>query len=75
MTLFVKCPHCFTEVVWTTENLYRPFCSKRCKLIDFGDWADGSHKIPAEMVENSEDFSELDISNHHMNNNDDPLLN
>jgi endogenous inhibitor of DNA gyrase (YacG/DUF329 family) len=44
-------------------------------LIDFGDWADGSHKIPAEMVENSEDFSELDISNHHMNNNDDPLLN
>jgi len=35
----VICPTCEKLVVWHDENEYRPFCSGRCKLIDFGDWA------------------------------------
>ena len=42
----VKCPTCKKETEYTSENEYRPFCSERCKLIDFGDWADGNHRLP-----------------------------
>ena len=40
-----KCPRCEKVVSRGKENQYRPFCSKRCKLIDFGEWADERHKI------------------------------
>lgn len=42
----VKCPTCGKMVEWSEQNPYRPFCSERCKLIDLGAWADGSHAIP-----------------------------
>jgi endogenous inhibitor of DNA gyrase (YacG/DUF329 family) len=45
MTLKVACPNCNKEVVWQPENTFRPFCSKRCQLIDLGEWADENHKI------------------------------
>lgn len=45
MTLKVSCPNCAKEVIWQTSNTYRPFCSKRCQLIDLGEWADEGHKI------------------------------
>ena len=45
----VICPTCEKLVVWHDENEYRPFCSGRCKLIDFGGWAAGKHSIPSEM--------------------------
>ena len=35
----VACPHCKKTVVWSSESPYRPFCSKRCQLIDLGEWA------------------------------------
>jgi uncharacterized protein len=35
----VKCPTCQTDVVWSQESEYRPFCSKKCQLIDLGEWA------------------------------------
>ncbi|MCF6337382.1 MAG: DNA gyrase inhibitor YacG [Gammaproteobacteria bacterium] len=41
----VKCPTCEKPVEWKPENLYRPFCNERCKLIDLGAWADESHRI------------------------------
>ena len=37
--LVVECPTCQKKVEWKAENKYRPFCSERCKLIDFGEWA------------------------------------
>ena len=43
----VKCPTCGAPVVWQPENRYRPFCSKRCKLIDLGEWADEKRAIVA----------------------------
>jgi len=29
-------------------NEFRPFCSERCKLLDFGAWADEEYNIPTE---------------------------
>ena len=36
----VNCPTCEKEVIWSAQSPYRPFCSKRCQLIDLGEWAD-----------------------------------
>lgn len=35
----VNCPTCQKALVWSPENEFRPFCSKRCQLIDLGEWA------------------------------------
>ena len=34
----VPCPTCQKPVPWTLESQFRPFCSKRCQLIDLGEW-------------------------------------
>lgn len=47
----VKCPNCKKEAIWDTKNQFRPFCSERCKTIDFGAWASNSYAIPAEPVD------------------------
>lgn len=50
----VKCPRCKKEVEYN-GNLFRPFCSERCKLIDFGTWADEGFSLPAEDAGLSEE--------------------
>lgn len=50
--LIVKCPICQTAVEWLSENRFKPFCSERCKLIDLGDWATETHKIPGDTINN-----------------------
>jgi len=35
-------------VAWAERESYRPFCSRKCQLIDFGDWASERNAIPAE---------------------------
>ncbi len=47
MTTTVHCPTCDTEVVWSKDSPYRPFCSLRCKQIDLGAWAEEKYVIPA----------------------------
>ncbi len=42
----VTCPTCKKEVEWCPENTFRPFCCKRCQLIDLGEWAEEKHAIP-----------------------------
>ena len=44
--LTVDCPTCGAPVEWTPDNVNRPFCSERCKLIDLGAWASEQHRIP-----------------------------
>lgn len=48
--LTVKCPVCKRPVPWTQEQLFRPFCSERCKLIDLGEWAMEEKIIPGEPL-------------------------
>jgi len=46
----VKCPHCGANVVWNADSPDRPFCSKRCRLIDLGAWFDESSRaIPGDQ--------------------------
>ena len=52
----VKCPTCGKQTEYT-GNEHRPFCSERCKLLDFGAWADEEFALPAQ----TESLSEEDI--------------
>ncbi|MDX8395893.1 MAG: DNA gyrase inhibitor YacG [Mariprofundaceae bacterium] len=40
------CPICKEDVECQSKTF--PFCSDRCKLIDLGNWADGSYSVPDE---------------------------
>jgi len=52
--LEVKCPQCGKKVKYE-GNEFRPFCSERCKLLDFGAWADEQYNLPAETSELSDE--------------------
>ncbi|WP_105214794.1 DNA gyrase inhibitor YacG [Pseudoalteromonas sp. T1lg22] len=41
----VNCPTCEQDVEWGPQSPYRPFCSKRCQLIDLGEWSSESNSI------------------------------
>ncbi len=52
----VVCPTCGMRTEYDPKNPYRPFCSQRCKLIDLGQWATESYRIPeAQPSEEPED--------------------
>lgn len=56
----VKCPNCGKETKFE-ENEFRPFCSERCKLLDFGAWADEEYSLPAEHGSmTDEDLDEME---------------
>jgi len=44
----VLCPTCGTAVTWNGDSPERPFCSRRCRLIDLGEWLDGGRAIPGD---------------------------
>lgn len=46
VTTIVACPTCQKPVPWVASSTFRPFCSERCRLIDLGEWASESYKIP-----------------------------
>jgi endogenous inhibitor of DNA gyrase (YacG/DUF329 family) len=50
----VKCPTCSRETEYS-GNEFRPFCSERCKLLDFGAWADEQFALPTQETELSEE--------------------
>ncbi len=55
MPRLTPCPQCGKDVAWTPHALWRPFCSKRCQLIDLGEWFEEKHRIP-EPYEDAEPF-------------------
>lgn len=42
----VSCPTCGRPVPWIEASRWRPFCSKRCRLIDLGEWLNEERRIP-----------------------------
>ncbi|MBI5740285.1 MAG: DNA gyrase inhibitor YacG [Nitrospirae bacterium] len=46
----VKCPTCRKRTEWQ-DNLYRPFCSERCKLTDLGAWASEEYRIEGKLAD------------------------
>jgi len=41
----VPCPRCGALSPFAPQNKWRPFCSERCKLIDFGQWASEGYRV------------------------------
>lgn len=65
----VTCPTCEAPVEWSPNSPYRPFCSKRCRLIDLGAWLDGSNHIPGnELAEDA--VAQLDAQRQPANDDD-----
>jgi len=58
--LTVNCPTCQKLIEWDEKNPYRPFCCKRCQLIDLGEWANETHRIPTDEI-NEEDLWSEDV--------------
>lgn len=40
-----RCPQCEKSCRIDQENIFRPFCSERCKMVDLGDWLDERNVI------------------------------
>ena len=53
-----NCPTCGGKTKWE-GNIYRPFCSERCKTIDLGSWADERYRIgeSSDETENTKDIN------------------
>lgn len=51
-----RCPQCEAVAEHGNANPWRPFCSKRCKLLDLEGWFTERHVIPGE----SEDWAPPD---------------
>lgn len=54
----VDCPTCQRPVPWHEDSRHRPFCSERCRLIDFGEWTGGGYRIPAGPAPSAEEEDE-----------------
>lgn len=59
----VNCPTCGKSVIWNTDSPCRPFCCKRCQLIDLGEWANEEKSIPCDIqLTEEESWSEEEKS-------------
>ncbi len=56
----LPCPTCRKPVKWSPANRYRPFCSERCRLIDFGGWADERYRIEGDATFDDVPSDEID---------------
>ena len=43
----VDCPGCGGPSLYRADNPWRPFCSERCRNLDFGAWASESYRVQA----------------------------
>ena len=60
----VKCPTCQKTGPWF-DTKWGPFCSRRCKLVDLGQWLDEEHKIESELrPEHFEGYENLPPGKH-----------
>lgn len=41
----VACPACGRKIIYDTSSPFRPFCSERCRVMDFTDWANERYRI------------------------------
>ena len=55
-----KCPTCGKPVEWK-DNQWRPFCSERCKLIDFDKWTSEEYRVAGQSVNPAEMPAQPDV--------------
>lgn len=41
----IVCPICQRTHEVAEDSRFRPFCSRRCKMIDLGNWLDGVYRV------------------------------
>ena len=58
----LECPTCRKNVTYRTaaEIPFRPFCSRRCQLIDLGKWLNEEYRVPEELTPELADESPQD---------------
>jgi endogenous inhibitor of DNA gyrase (YacG/DUF329 family) len=56
------CPICRADVQPAERNAGFPFCSPRCKTIDFGSWLDGRYRLGTEESGSAADPDDVDSS-------------
>ncbi|HSW16176.1 MAG TPA: DNA gyrase inhibitor YacG, partial [Ramlibacter sp.] len=54
----VRCPACGGDSVYAPTNPFRPFCSERCKNLDFGAWASESFRVESEAPPDDQSFGD-----------------
>lgn len=54
----VRCPTCGGDSVYSPSNPARPFCSERCKNMDFGAWASETFRVPTQAAPDDLMFNE-----------------
>ncbi|HEY8353640.1 MAG TPA: DNA gyrase inhibitor YacG [Methylophilaceae bacterium] len=57
----VACPQCKQLAEYSTSNRFRPFCSERCRMIDLGQWASESYRIPEQNREPDADLVDMPL--------------
>lgn len=57
----VNCPTCKKTVEWLQSSTFRPFCSKKCQLIDLGEWANEQKSIPCGPTKDAESLAMPDV--------------
>lgn len=66
-TLSVNCPTCCKAVSWQESSRWRPFCCKRCQLIDLGEWATEEKHIPGQTLPLDSEFVDEEPSHFFLN--------
>jgi endogenous inhibitor of DNA gyrase (YacG/DUF329 family) len=51
----IACPQCGKPSAYRTDNLFRPFCSERCKLADLGAWANEEYRVEVKSTDQEQD--------------------
>jgi uncharacterized protein len=64
----VRCPACGGDSLFAPSNEWRPFCSQRCKQVDFGAWASEDFRVAGKLedLDPSElsDLSQQSVTRH-----------
>jgi endogenous inhibitor of DNA gyrase (YacG/DUF329 family) len=57
----VTCPTCGGESIYAPSNAFRPFCTERCKSLDFGAWASESFRVPSDAPPDDQVFGDAKL--------------
>ncbi len=57
----VRCPGCGGDSLYAPTNPFRPFCSERCKNMDFGAWASENFRMPSEAPPDDQPFGDAKL--------------
>jgi endogenous inhibitor of DNA gyrase (YacG/DUF329 family) len=57
----VRCPGCGGDSVYAPSNPFRPFCSQRCKNLDFGAWASERFRVGSEAPPDDQPFGDAHL--------------